>query len=342
MNIFDFTHEKLKRYLLDMGEKSYRADQIFKQLYQGRAVSDMTDLPKNLRETMTEQFSHTLPEIEKKLVSVLDGTVKYLFRMSDAALVEGVVMRYRHGISMCVSSQVGCAMGCAFCASAVGGLERNLTAGEISGQIMSAEKDLGERISNIVMMGSGEPFDNLENVMDFIKNATHPDGLAVGARHITVSTCGIKEGIERLADSGIPVNLSLSLHAPTDEMRRKMMPAASKIQLSELIACCRGYFERTRRRVTYEYALIKDLNDSEDTAEKLAALLKGAGAHVNIIPVNSVRGKSFSKSERVGAFKKTLENNGINATVRREMGADINAACGQLRNRNLKGRCGDD
>lgn len=332
MNIYDFTLIELERYMTDIGEKPFRARQLFRHVYEGILIENMTDLSKSLRIRLAEDFYEFVPFIEKKFVSKIDGTVKYLFKMRDGILIEGVVMKYKHGYSMCVSSQAGCKMGCAFCASTINGLERNLTAGEISGQIIAAKKDLKQRISNIVIMGSGEPFDNYENVLKFLQIANHPDGLGIGARHITVSTCGLLEGIRKLAECGLQVNLSISLHAPTDEIRKRIMPIANIVSIKDLIFECREFFDKTKRRVTYEYVLIDGINDSEENAKALSALLLNESAHVNLIPVNSVTEREFKGSKAVGLFKKILERNGINVTVRREMGSDIAAACGQLRN----------
>lgn len=337
MNIFDYTIADLKEYMKSSGEKEYRAKQVYKHVYDGIPFEEMTDISKELRKKLSEDFEFSLPKIKKKLVSKLDGTRKYLFEMSDGAFAEGVVMEYRHGLSMCVSSQVGCRMGCAFCASTLHGLQRNLTAGEISGQIMTAQRDLKRRISNIVMMGSGEPFDNFENVMKFIKIAVSPDGLGIGARHITVSTCGLTDGIYALAESGIPVNLSISLHAPNDKIRQGIMPVARAVPVEKLIKAARDFFEKTKRRVTYEYALIDGVNDSDECARELAALIGHDGTHVNLIPVNAVKERNYKKSRSVERFMKLLAKSNINATVRREMGADISAACGQLRNENISG-----
>ena len=335
MNIYDCTLSDLKKYMADAGEREYRAKQVFGHVYEGVGIMSMTDIPKALREKMQADFTFSLPLIEKKLVSALDGTVKYLFKMSDGAYAESVVMKYKHGLSICVSSQVGCRMGCKFCASTLRGLERNLTPGEISGQIIAAKKDLGQRISNIVMMGSGEPFDNFDNIMKFLRIAVNPDGLGIGARHITISTCGIPEGIKKLSECGLQVNLSVSLHAPNDNIRKEIMPIARAVSINELIDECRRFFEKTKRRVTYEYALIDGVNDSDACAKELSGLLGHDGTHVNLIPVNYVRERGLKRSRDVARFQHILSKNNINATVRREMGADISAACGQLRNENL-------
>ena len=336
-NIYDLTYDDLKEYMKNAGEAKYRAEQVYRHIYEDTAIEDMTDVSKALRQKLSGDFYAFVPKIEKKLVSKIDGTVKYLFKMRDGEYAESVVMKYKHGLSICVSSQVGCAMGCAFCASTLHGLKRSLTPGEISGQIIAAKKDLGHRISNIVMMGSGEPFQNTENVLKFIKNAVNPHGLGIGARHITVSTCGILEGIRALSDLGYPINLSVSLHAPNDGIRKTLMPIAKSVSIEELIAACREFFKKTGRRVTFEYALIDGVNDSEENAKELSRLIGGDGSHINLIPVNYVKERGLKRSRAVMKFKSVLEKNGLNATVRREMGSDINAACGQLRNENLEG-----
>ncbi len=332
VNIYDFTPEGLRDALSDV--PAFRAKQIYKWLYQGAAPAEMTNVPKDLRTRLTEEFYAELPRVDTKLVSKMDGTVKYLFRMADDAGIESVVMRYHHGNSICVSSQAGCRMGCAFCASTIDGLDRNLTAGEIIGQVLAAEKDLGEKISHIVIMGSGEPLDNYENVLTFIRNAIHPEGLGISARHITLSTCGILKGMQRLGEEKLPINLAISLHAPNDEIRKTLMPIAKSVSIDTLLSEARAYFAKTHRRITIEYALIRGVNDSEACAEELAARIgRGGDFHVNLIPVNSIEERTFRRSTREEAemFANILEKAGIRATVRRKMGADIDAACGQLR-----------
>jgi len=332
VNIFDFSIEDLQKYFAEKGEKPFRAKQVFKHIYEGIPFAEMTDISKKMREELENDFECTLPKIVKKLTSKIDGTVKYLFQMGDGEVVEGVVMSYKHGLSMCVSTQVGCAMGCVFCASTLKGKKRNLAPSEITGQIMAAKEDFRQRISNIVLMGSGEPFDNFDNVLKFIKIANNEDGLCIGARHITLSTCGLVEGIKALADENIPINLSVSLHAPNDEIRKSIMPIARKYDMETLLSACREYFRKTKRRITYEYALIDGVNDSDDNARELASILEKGQEHVNLIPVNHVSERDTKKSNNVNSFKNILTKCGINATVRREMGADISAACGQLRN----------
>lgn len=331
----DLTKEELTEYMLARGEAKFRAKQVFLALSRGaESIDELSCLSKALREKLKEDSRVYLPQIERKLVSKIDGTVKYLFKLYDGNVIETVVMRYEHGLSVCVSSQVGCAMGCSFCASTLHGKVRNLAPHEITGQVTAAMKDLGERISNIVVMGIGEPFDNYENLMKFLKNVNDPDGLNLGYRHITVSTCGLVPKIYDFANEGIPVNLAVSLHAPTDEYRKAIMPVAKRYTVEELIEACRYYFDRTGRRVSYEYALIEGKNSSDECAEILGKLLGKDNCHINLIPVNDVseRGNVRVSRERVEEFKKMLQKAHITATVRRELGSDISASCGQLRN----------
>lgn len=335
INLGDLTYEQLTEYFVNLGEAKYRAKQVFSLIAKGAEdIDSLTVLSKSLREKLKEEAEVFLPVVEKKLTSKIDGTVKYLLKLSDGNIIETVAMRYHHGISVCVSSQVGCAMGCTFCASTLHGRVRNLAPHEITGQVIRVMKDLGERVSNIVVMGIGEPFDNYDNLMVFLKNINNPEGVNLGYRHITVSTCGIVPRIIDFAKEGIPVNLALSLHAPTDEYRRAIMPIAKKYGLKELIDACRYYFEKTGRRITYEYALIEGKNSSDECAEKLVEMLKGDNCHINLIPVNDVeeRGNVRVSKKRVEEFKNLLEKGHIAATVRRELGSDISASCGQLRN----------
>lgn len=337
MNIYDLSPEELAAHFQDVPK--FRSEQIYKWLYAGKTPDEMTNVPKVLRERLKSDFYTALPEIEVKLVSKIDNTVKYLFRMEDGAGIESVVMPYHHGLTICVSSQAGCRMGCAFCASTIDGLDRNLSAGEIMGQILKSEQDLGEKISNVVIMGSGEPFDNYEHVLKFIRNAVSDKGLGLSARHITLSTCGLLDGMRRLSEEGLPINLAVSLHAPNDEIRKTLMPIAKSVSIDVLIRQAGAYFEKTHRRVTFEYALIDGVNDGEQHARELARRLgRNPGFHVNLIPVNAVRERSFKRSSRETAsmFCDVLGKAGLSATVRRKMGADINAACGQLR-RSKKG-----
>ena len=333
--------DELRDYMLSLGEPKYRAAQMFPQLHRGISPQDMTSLPKATRARIAETAQYHLPEVRRKLVSALDGTVKYLFSLSDGNCVESVIMRYKHGISICISSQVGCRMGCKFCASTIGGRVRNLTAGELIGQIIAAQNDLGERISNIVMMGIGEPLDNYDNVLRFLKLVGHEEGLNIGYRHISLSTCGLADGIDRLAEEALPITLSISLHAADDETRSQIMPVNNKYPIERLLDSCRRYFRKTGRRISFEYTLIAGKNDSPQAAVKLAALLNGSlrsrqetmPIHVNLIPVNPVEETGFAKSSHraVLTFAEVLEKHGVRATVRRTLGADINASCGQLR-----------
>lgn len=338
MNLGDLTKEKLKEYIVSIGQSGFRAQQIFKWIHSGiESADEMTNIPLALRQKLGEDFEIFLPRVYKKLVSKLDGTVKYLLELSDGNIIETVVMDYHHGKSICISSQAGCRMGCSFCASTLHGLMRNLTPFEIEGQILRAQKDLGVKISNVVIMGIGEPLDNYDNIIAFLKNINDESGAALGYRHITLSTCGLADKIYTLADEAMPINLAISLHAPTDEVRKKLMPVAKAYSLEKLMAACDYYFEKTHRRITFEYALVKDKNASLAEAKILAKLLRGKNCHVNLIPVNPVteRNNIRTNEKETRDFQKALENLGINATVRRELGADINASCGQLRNNEL-------
>jgi len=318
---------------MENGEKSFRAGQVFKWLHSGvTSFDEMTNVPKSLWQKLPDLFI-SVPKIEHKLVSS-DGTVKYLWRLADGECIESVVMNYEHGYSICISTQAGCSMGCKFCASTIGGKIRDLTPGEIEDQIIFAGKDMGVRISNVVLMGIGEPLDNYDNVIKFIKNAGHEKGLNIGMRHITLSTCGLVDKMYALADEQLPITLSVSLHAPTDEIRRSIMPVANKYTIEEIIKACKYYIHKTGRRVSFEYTLIKDVNDSKENAKTLAALVKGMQSHINLIPVNEAR-KNISRSTGVtiNVFKDILLQNGVNVTIRRTLGSDINASCGQLRNK---------
>ncbi len=338
LDLKDFEYGELVKYLTGIGEPKYRAKQIFSWLHKGVASYDeMTDISvKTRRRLMEETYVSTL-KIREKYVSRLDGTVKYLFELPDGNCIESVVMRYNHGLSICVSTQVGCRMGCRFCASTIGGLYRDLTAGEILNQVIFARKDMGERISNIVLMGIGEPLDNYDNVITFLHNVNNETGLNIGYRHITISTCGIVPEIYRLAGENMPVTLTVSLHAPNDKIRNEIMPVSHKYNISELIEACGTYFAKTGRRISFEYSLIRGVNDSAECARELAGVVKDIHAHVNLIPVNPVEEREYRSITRRGAeeFKKILEENGVNATIRRTLGADISASCGQLRKKVL-------
>ena len=318
-----------------MGEKPFRARQLYGWLH-GKCAADvdeMTNLPAAFRAALKEQTQSAAPTQVQVLTSAIDGTRKYLFAMADGNIVESVLMRYHHGNSVCISSQVGCRMGCTFCASTIGGRIRSLTAGEMLGQVYGITRDTGERISNVVVMGSGEPLDNYDALVRFIHMLTDENGLHISQRNVTVSTCGLTERIYELAKEKLAITLALSLHAPTQEKRRKLMPIAGKYPLDEVMRACRAYQETTGRRMTFEYSLVRGVNDTDEDAGELVALLAGTGGHINLIPVNPVEEKQYKAPARaaVEAFQKKLEKGGLNVTVRREMGRDINGACGQLR-----------
>ncbi len=322
-----------------IGEPRYRADQIFRHAILGRGPTEMSNIKKELRERLSFDFAFPSVTVKEKLISSHDGTVKYLFELSDGALVEGVLMRYRHGNSLCVSSQVGCRMGCRFCASTIGGKERDLLASEILGQVNAAAKDSGERVSNIVMMGIGEPLDNYDNVLRFLRLVNLPEGPNIGYRHISLSTCGLVDGIKRLAEENLPITLSVSLHATTDEARNAIMPVNKTWHIDALLSECYDYFKKTGRRISFEYALLSGKNDSDADALSLARLLRstvgrdGGPVHVNLIRVNPVKERDFEDggAARANRFCRLLGEHGLTATVRRRLGEDVNAACGQLR-----------
>lgn len=330
-----FTYEELQEEMKKLGQQRFRADQIFSWLHQKKAaaIDQMTNLPAGLRQTLLENYELYPVQIVEKLESELDGTVKYLFRLWDGHVIESVLMRYRHGNSVCISSQVGCRMGCRFCASTLLGLARNMTAGEMAGQIYAIEEDAKQRVSNVVVMGTGEPLDNYTELLRFIKNISSERGLHISQRNLTVSTCGLVERIGQLAGQKLSITLAISLHAPNDELRRTIMPVANRYSIGELIAACEQYFAETKRRLTFEYSLIQGVNDQPEHARQLAELLRGFSCHVNLIPVNPVKERGYQKTEarEVERFKKILEKYGTNVTIRRRMGADIDAACGQLR-----------
>ena len=326
--------EELKQALSDLGEKPFRAQQVFSWLHKGARFSEMTNLSLALREKLAASGIDQPVTIRETRVSQLDGTKKFLYALPDGNCVEGVLMRYHYGATLCVSTQVGCKMGCRFCASTLDGCVRNLTAAEILGQVQCAIRELGgERVHNIVLMGSGEPFDNYDQVVRFLRLVSHPEGLNIGLRHISVSTCGLVPQIRRFAQEGLPVTLSLSLHAPNDEIRRQIMPIAQRYTIEETLDACRFYLEKTGRRVVFEYALIDRVNASEACAAELADKLRGMQCHVNLIPLNTVKERNlYGVTEaQVRAFLSVLENRHISATRRREMGDDIDGACGQLR-----------
>ncbi|MDO4562863.1 MAG: 23S rRNA (adenine(2503)-C(2))-methyltransferase RlmN [Clostridia bacterium] len=334
MNLGDLTYSELEKYILSAGESKWRAKQIFSWIARGAAsFEEMSDISKPLRMFLAQRFEIYLPQIVYKAVSKADGTVKYLMRMSDGNVIESVVMKYRHGYSICVSSQVGCAMGCTFCASTIGGKMRNLAPHEILGQLTAAARDLSVKISNIVVMGIGEPLDNYHNLMIFLYNVQNEFGVNIGFRHITVSTCGLVDRIRELAQENIPINLALSLHAADDETRRAIMPVAKRYTIAQTLEACDFYFETTHRRVSYEYALIGGVNNSKAHAKKLAELLRGRNCHVNLIRVNPIKEREVEKTSEQDAenFRAILEKHNITTTIRRTLGADIDASCGQLR-----------
>jgi len=334
INLRDLTLKEMEEFITKMGEPKFRAKQVFQWIYKGKTdFREMTNLPEVFRQKLAEEAyigTATPLKIQK---SKTDGTRKYLFELEDGNLIESVFMKYKYGNSICVSSQAGCRMGCRFCASTRNGLERNLTPGEILSQLMAAEADTGERIGHIVVMGTGEPFDNYKNLKKFIEIVNDPKGLNIGMRNITVSTCGIVPKIERFGKDFPQVNLAISLHGTTNEIRGSMMPVNGKYPLEVLIPACRAYTESTGRRITFEYTMVSGVNDSDADAARLSKLLKGMLCHVNVIPLNKVAESGFDtvSRKRAGEFAELLEKSGIVATVRRELGADIDAACGQLR-----------
>ncbi len=334
-DIKSMTVDELKSELTEMGEKPFKASQIYSWLHKHTVDSfdEMTNISKDLRSNLEKNYDIYSCSIEKKLVSVYDDTVKYLFRLNDGELIESVVMKYKYGYTICVSSQVGCRMGCNFCASGIAGFIRNLTPSEILSQIYVAQKDLSVRISHIVMMGVGEPLDNYDNVIRFLKMISDENGQNIGMRNISLSTCGVVTGIQKLMKEKLQLTLSISLHAPNDEIRSTTMPVNNKWNIDTLLSACKEYIGVTNRRISFEYAMISGVNDSDECAAELAHRLKGMLCHVNLIPVNSVKERDYRKSnrDRIIRFIKILEKNGINATVRRTLGSDINASCGQLR-----------
>lgn len=338
-DISSMTKGELVDYFKSIGEPKFRAEQVFSWISRGASFDEMTNLSKALREKLSENCLDTRPTVERKLVSAIDGTVKYLFKLYDGSLIESVLMKYKHGNTLCISSQVGCRMGCKFCASTIGGKLRDLLPSELLGQVVCAEKDSGERISNIVMMGIGEPLDNYENVIKFLRLVNAEGGLNIGYRHISLSTCGVVPGILALAEEELPITLSISLHAANDEKRSEIMPVNNKWKIYELLSACVSYYKKTGRRISFEYTLISGKNDGIGDAEELGRLLKsafrgtGAPIHVNLIRVNEVEETGFKRgsAESIKAFSDKLSEFGIVATLRRRLGADVNAACGQLR-----------
>ncbi|MEF9916547.1 MAG: 23S rRNA (adenine(2503)-C(2))-methyltransferase RlmN [Lachnospiraceae bacterium] len=340
-DIKSYTFLQLNEEMKSIGEKTFRSKQIFEWLHQKLVDSfdEMTNLSKELREKLKAQYEIRTVQLLERQESKLDGTNKFLFKLNDGNVVESVLMKYNHGNSVCISSQVGCRMGCKFCASTIGGLERNLTASEMVSQIYTIQKISEERVSNVVVMGTGEPMDNFDNFLGFISILSDEQGLHISQRNITVSTCGIVPRIKELAEKQLQITLALSLHGATQEKRRELMPVANKYELKEVMEVCDYYFKKTGRRITFEYSLVQGVNDLSEDAEALIQLLRHRNCHLNLIPVNAIKERKFQKPTKKNAelFKNKLEKAGINVTIRREMGSDIDGACGQLRNRYSKG-----
>lgn len=334
-DIKSLDYEELQQFMASLGEKPFRAKQLYEWMHEKLAadLDEMTNLSKGLRKKLKETTDYTSLEVVERLVSGIDGTEKYLFRLSDGNVIESVLMRYHHGNSVCISSQVGCRMGCRFCASTLGGLTRNLKPSEMLDQIYRIQQVSGERVSNIVVMGTGEPLDNYDNLLKFIRLLTDEHGLNISQRNITVSTCGIVENIRRLANEKLQITLAISLHASNQEKRKELMPIAYKYDIHEVLDATRYYFGQTGRRITFEYSLVGGVNDTEEDARELSALVGDINCHVNLIPVNPIKERSYVQSNHavIEAFKNKLEKNRINVTIRREMGSDIDGACGQLR-----------
>ena len=333
-DIKSLTLPQLEAYIKGLGQPAYRAGQLYSWLHNRLATGwgQMTNLPASLRETLASQCELTVAKVERKQVSK-DGTVKYLFSFADGECVESVLMQYKHGCSLCISTQVGCRMGCGFCASTLGGLVRSLTPAEMLEEVYAATRDSNKRVDSLVLMGIGEPLDNLDNVLTFLNILSSPQGLNLSLRHVSLSTCGLVDKIDELAEHRLGLTLSISLHAPNDEIRSKTMPVNRRWNIDQLLAACKRYFEKTGRRISFEYALIAGVNDAPEHAMELARRLRGFGCHVNLIPVNEVPERVYRRSptDSVSRFKATLEAQGINTTVRRSLGGDISAACGQLR-----------
>ncbi len=333
--------EDLQLFMADLGEPKFRAKQLFEWMHQKQVSSfdEMTNLSKGLREKLGQNTTLGGVEVVRRLVSQIDGTRKYLFALENDLVVESVLMKYEHGNTVCISTQAGCRMGCRFCASTIDGVERNLTAGEMLSQVYEIQKDCGERIHGVVLMGSGEPLDNYDNVIKFIHLINHPDGQNMGQRHITLSTCGLIEKMYQLEEEHLQITLAVSLHAPNDEIRREIMPVAKANPMDRLLAACLYYTERTKRRITFEYAMMQGVNDSDDCAKELAGKLRELLCHVNLIPVNDVKERDYTKSsaDRVKRFAAILQGSGVETTIRRKLGSDIDAACGQLRRSHRNG-----
>ena len=334
-DIRSMTLEEIEALMVTLGEPKFRAKQIYEWLHKKlvQSLDEMTNIPLALREKIKQEVGFAAVEEETKSVSKIDGTTKFLFKLQDGSMVESVLMKYKHGNSVCISSQVGCRMGCRFCASTIGGLTRNLLPSEMLGQIYYIQKSTQERVSNVVLMGTGEPFDNYDNFFRMLHLLTNPQGLNISQRNITVSTCGIVPKIKELAKEHLQITLAISLHSPTDEMRKELMPIANRYSIDEIMEACEDYFNETKRRITFEYSLVAGVNDKPEHATILAKRLKKLNCHVNLIPVNPIEERDFRQPEQesIQNFRKMLEKNRINATIRREMGRDIQGACGQLR-----------
>ena len=333
-DIKSMTQQELARFLKELGEPAFRAKQVFTWLHRGvTSFEDMTNLSKPLREKLAERCFITAPMVARKQESRLDGTIKYLWELSDGNCIETVLMQYHHGNTVCISSEVGCPMGCKFCASTIGGLVRRLEPSELLDQVLFSQLDSGLPISNIVLMGIGEPLDNFDNVMRFLELVNSPDGMNIGMRHISLSTCGLVDKIEQLAERDLQLTLSVSLHSPDDESRSKIMPVNRRWPVDTLLSACRDYFAKTGRRISFEYTMIDGVSDSPEQAQLLAKKLAGMGAHVNMIPLNNVTESGLHTSSRqaIRRFQTILEENGVTATLRRTLGSDIDASCGQLR-----------
>lgn len=339
-DIKSLTLTQLQEEMVTLGEQKFRAKQMYEWMHKklARNYEDMSNISASLKEKCRQNYTYTSLHMLKVQESGIDGTKKYLFELADGNVVESVWMKYKHGNSVCISSQVGCRMGCRFCASTLDGLERNLLPSEMLDQIYAITLETGERVSNVVVMGTGEPMDNYDNLLQFITLLTDENGLHISQRNLTVSTCGIVPKMRELADQKLQITLALSLHATTDEKRKKLMPIANRYSLEELMEVCAYYFEQTGRRLTFEYSLVRGVNDTKEDAEELVALIKNLNCHVNLIPVNPIKERDFVQSERhaVEAFRSRLEQQGITATVRREMGRDIDGACGQLRRKHIE------
>ena len=342
-DIKSMTQQELARFLKELGEPAFRAKQVFTWLHRGvTSFEDMTNLSKPLREKLAARCFITAPTVARKQESRLDGTIKYLWELSDGNCIETVLMQYHHGNTVCISSQVGCRMGCAFCASTIAGKVRDLRPSEMLDQVLFTQLDSGREVSNIVLMGIGEPLDNMDNVLRFLELVNHPDGMNIGMRHISLSTCGVVPGIDALAEKELQLTLSVSLHAPDSETRNRIMPVNRAYDVELLFDACHRYFQRTGRRISFEYAMIDGVNDNDWQADLIAKKLRGMPGHVNLIPLNDVVESPYKPSRRIAAFQKRLESHGITATVRRSLGGDIDASCGQLRRKAMEeqGRSG--